>query len=294
MQNTNDNKLKKIQQYISKMPSLPTSVAKVVEICDRPTTSPNDLNRVISLDPVLAGQVLKLVNSAYYFMKDQVTSLTRAIIMLGINTVKNLVLCKAIFEIVGKKTSFKVLSMDDFWTHSICVGVTSKLLSAEQGIPITDQEEYFLAGLLHDLGKIPLSNLFPEDYHEVLDSFQKKQALLYNAENLILNINHCEVGGMIGKKWKLNDTINEALSHHHDPDKAGEETRRVVDVVALANFYANHFYNDTLEDSLKEDFKMTTQLQNMDISISFLLDLRETVQIEIANAKAFLQPTQKG
>ncbi|HQP12654.1 MAG TPA: HDOD domain-containing protein, partial [Candidatus Omnitrophota bacterium] len=79
-----------IQNYISRMPSLSTTVTKVLEICNKPTTSPNDLNRVIALDPVLTGRVLKVVNSAYYSMDNEVTSLTRAIILLGLNTVKNL------------------------------------------------------------------------------------------------------------------------------------------------------------------------------------------------------------
>ena len=87
---TPEVRLRAIQDYISKMPSLSTTVTKVMEICNKPDTSPNDLNRVISLDPVLTGQVLKLVNSAYYSLPNQVTSLTRAIIMVGLNTVKNL------------------------------------------------------------------------------------------------------------------------------------------------------------------------------------------------------------
>ncbi|GAB1484239.1 hypothetical protein MASR2M78_30570 [Treponema sp.] len=83
-----DEAVRKIENYIQKMPSLPTTVAKVLEVCNNPRTSPADLNHVISLDPVLVGRVLKLINSAYYGLGQQVTSLVRAIIMLGINTVK--------------------------------------------------------------------------------------------------------------------------------------------------------------------------------------------------------------
>ncbi|MDP2104936.1 MAG: HDOD domain-containing protein, partial [Desulfobulbaceae bacterium] len=79
-----------IQAYIDRMPSLSTTVNKVLEVCNSPKTSANDLNRVISLDPVLTGHVLKLINSAYYSLPNQVSSLARAIIMLGLNTVKNL------------------------------------------------------------------------------------------------------------------------------------------------------------------------------------------------------------
>lgn len=100
--NDRDNKLKKIRNFVDKMPSLSTTVSKVLEICSRPDTAPNDLNKVISLDPVLTGQVLKLINSAYYSLMNKVTSLTRAIIMLGLNTVKNLALSTAIIRSVDQ------------------------------------------------------------------------------------------------------------------------------------------------------------------------------------------------
>ena len=132
---TGENRLRQIQQYISRMPSLSTTVSKVMEICNRPDASPNDLNRVISLDPVLTGLVLRMINSAYYSLPDQITSLARAIIMLGLNTVKNLALSTAILQTVGGKNSFKALSMDEFWTHSITVGVTAKAVSGLKGIP---------------------------------------------------------------------------------------------------------------------------------------------------------------
>ena len=97
---------KQIQAYIARLPSLSTTAAKVLETCNNPQSAPNDLNRVISLDPVLAGQVLRLTNSAYYSLRHPVSSLTRAIIMLGINTVKNLVLSFAILEGLSSRQSF--------------------------------------------------------------------------------------------------------------------------------------------------------------------------------------------
>src|SRR5215510_8312698 len=120
---------KALKDYIKNMPSLPTSVTKVLEICNNPQTSPADLNHVISLDPVLVGRVLKLINSAYYGLGQPVTNLARAIIMLGINTVKNLALSTAVMGqlTTGKKSHG--LDMEGFWRHSLCVGVAAKLLA---------------------------------------------------------------------------------------------------------------------------------------------------------------------
>ena len=91
--------LKIIQAYLVNMPSLSTTVTKVLSVCNSPATSANDLNKVVSFDPVLTGNVLKLINSAYYSVRDQVTSLTQAIIMLGLNTIRNLALSTAVLEI---------------------------------------------------------------------------------------------------------------------------------------------------------------------------------------------------
>ena len=119
-------RLKQIQNYILRMPSFSTTVSKVMEVCNSPDSSPNDLNRVISLDPVLTGKVLQLIHSAYYAMVNQTISLTRAIVMLGLNTVKNLALSTSAMECMGGEKSFRAFSMNSFWTHSICVGVTAK------------------------------------------------------------------------------------------------------------------------------------------------------------------------
>ena len=102
-----DVQRKQIEKFINRMPSLSTTVGKVMEICSRVDASPNELNKVISLDPVLTGQVLKLINSAYYSLVNKVTSLTRAITMLGLNTVKNMALSTAIIKTVSGAKKIK-------------------------------------------------------------------------------------------------------------------------------------------------------------------------------------------
>jgi putative nucleotidyltransferase with HDIG domain len=291
---TPEKRLKRVQRHIEQMPSLSTTVTKVLEICDSPTTSPNDLNRVISLDPVLVGQVLRLINSAYYSMPEQVTSLTRAIIMLGLNTVKNLALSTAVLERLVGKTSFQALSMNDFWTHSICVGVTAKAIATIKRVPLTEREEYFVAGLLHDLGKIPLNDRFPEEYVQVLESAKPGQCPLHQAENMIFGIDHCVVGRMIAEKWRLSETMIDSLGCHHNPDEAEEETRQLVEIVALANAYANTFAIGSSGDPFPEKTMVTGLLERVGVSWPTLSDLRETVLDEIEQARIFLRITQKG
>ena len=291
---TRDVRLIRIQRYILRMPSLSTTVSKVLEICNSPDTSSNDLNRVISLDPVLTGLVLKLINSAYYSLANRATSLTWAIVMLGLNTVKNLALSTSVLESIGGEESFQTISMDDFWMHSICVGVTAKSIAAIKQVPVTDREEYFVAGLLHDLGKIPLNNLFPKEYVQAMEWTELQQVPLYQAENRIFKVDHCMVGGMIAKKWRLSKMITDSLCHHHKPVEARGENHQLVAIVALANTYANFLKVGSSGDHFPEDPQATHLLEQVGISWSALLDLHETVLGEIEKAKIFLQLTQKG
>ncbi|OGQ95947.1 MAG: metal-dependent phosphohydrolase [Deltaproteobacteria bacterium RIFOXYD12_FULL_57_12] len=285
---TREQRFKRIQLYLDRMPSLSTTVSKVLQICDRPDTSPNDLNRIISLDPVLTGRVLKLINSAYYSLPNQITTLARAIIMLGINTVKNLALSTAVLGNMGNPTSFPQLPMDLFWTHSLCVGVTAKALATRKGIPPLMREEYFVAGLLHDLGKIPLANCFPEEYGLAFDRAAATQSPLFGFETELVEFDHGRVGGMISEKWKLSGNITAVLSHHHSIDGVEENQHNLVGIVALANIYANIYDIGSAGDRFQDETTVSQVLESIDMAWSDLFELEETIQEEIEKARIFL------
>ncbi|HPA15721.1 MAG TPA: HDOD domain-containing protein [Desulfobacterales bacterium] len=275
------------------MPSLSTTVTKVLDICNRPSTSPNDLNQVISLDPVLTGQVLRLINSAYYSLLHRATSLTRAIILLGVNTVKNLALSTAILNSLSGKKSFRALSVNDFWTHSICVGVTARSIAARKGVSLAEQGEYFVAGLLHDLGKIPLNNRFPKDYLGALELAKNRKIPLNQAETIVFGVDHGTVGEMIAQKWQLSPNIYDCLCHHHNPGKTRPENRRLVEIVALANVYANFMRVGSSGNCFPEQSMLDDLLDRVGIEWSALTDFHESSLKEIERGKAFLQMIRK-
>ncbi|MBM9616108.1 HDOD domain-containing protein [Desulfobulbus rhabdoformis] len=283
--NDREKQIKKLRSFVEKMPSLSTTVGKVLEICSRPDTAPNDLNKVISLDPVLTGQVLKLINSAYYSLMNKVTSLTRAIIMLGLNTVKNLALSTAIIRCVGQAKKSKSLPIKDFWAHSISVGVMAKLLAAEQGVPLAEREEYFVAGLLHDLGKVP----FGDEYAEVLKTAKKEATPLKQVEQEMMNIDHEEVGQMIASKWKLNSAITDAICHHHEPEEAQIENRDLVATVALADFYVCLFDIGYAGNRYPDETQLELLLKLCGLDWETVAGLSDAVDAEISKAEIFLQ-----
>jgi HD-like signal output (HDOD) protein len=281
----NESLKKKTEEYIHNMPSLPTSVVKVLEVCNNPQSSPADLNYVISLDPVLTGRVLKLINSAYYNLPQEVTTLVRAIIMLGLNTVKNLALSSAILENLRGKT--RAIDMEAFWRHSLGVGVASKLLAKKRGIDQKRLEEYFTAGLLHDIGKIPLNAIASEAYAVTVKAARQKGQPLIRAEDKLLGINHCVCGSWIVNAWKLQGPVGDVIIYHHNCGAYGGACRDLLYNVALANYFIQQYEIGFAGDSFPELAPEIWGVLGVDYDITRALDA--AVIGEIERAQVFLK-----
>ncbi len=289
-----ERNLIRIQATIARMPSLSTTVVKVLETCNDPRASANDLKRVISLDPVLTGRVLKLINSAYFALGKPITSLTRAIIMLGVNTVKNLALSFAILTNMKGSGSFHAFTANQFWLHCLGVGVVAKTLAAANGHTPAEQEEYFVAGLLHDLGKLPLNKQFPEEYFQVSKMTDKEKKPFFLGEDMILGIDHCRVGEMIAQKWRLGDGLIETLAHHHHPDGCNDGSRKLVTYVSLANQITLKMEIGEAGDCHDNNDGLQAQLQDtVGDTYDNLAEFQDTISSEIDRAKIFLEILQK-
>jgi HD-like signal output (HDOD) protein len=278
-----------IENYIDRMPNLPTTVPKVLSICNSPKSTPNDLSRVISLDPVLAGRVLRVVNSVYYSLPSKVSSLTRAIILLGINTVRNILLSASVLDKLYKKELFQSLRMDEFWRHSFCVAVTAKFLASIRDVPLSEREEYFLAGLLHDLGKIPINMCFSDEYRKTLKLAKLNQKALHRAEDVVLGFDHSVVGKLIAKKWQLSEPLKQTLRYHHEAHRASEENHLLTSIVSLANAYAIVFEIGDSGDYFPEDPVVTNLLEQVGVSWKSLSNFTDSVLDEIQKAEIFLK-----
>jgi putative nucleotidyltransferase with HDIG domain len=269
------------------MPALPATVSKVLALCGELNTSAADLSRVISLDPVLTGKILKLINSAYYGLRQEVVSMTRAIIMLGMNTVKNLALATAILGKVGKLKTRGPVNMDGFWEHSLCVGVASKLIAKRRQTGLQDLEEYFIAGVLHDIGKILLSNIFPDEYLRAMSQSDRECRPLHVSEKEHLGINHTEVGRLIAQNWKLGMEIRDAVACHHSMETCEGKNKDLLITVTLADYFANlreigFSGNRHPEEVGKELFHY------LGITLKDFEEIADEVTVEIEKAQVFL------
>lgn len=284
---------KHLEQIIDTMPSLPVTVAKILQITKDPASTPNDLNQVITLDPVLTGKVLRLVNSAYYNLSNQVTSIVKAIVMLGINTIKNLAVSTAVLGTMHSLAEEEGLNMDGFWRHCLAVGVTAKLIATRMNVEPKMRDEYFIAGLLHDIGKIVLNRKLPDLFLECIRESDIRRIPLHVAEEGKMEINHARVGAMVAAKWQLSGSLAEAITFHHNPLEAGPDHRRVVYTVSVANAFcvlnelgfSGSRYADEIPDEIAS---------NLRISEEALVGMREKIAEELEKALVFLAVSERG
>lgn len=279
---------KNVDKLIEKMPSLPTTVTRVMEICDDKTTSPADLNKVISMDPVLMGRVMQLINSAYYSRPNKITSLVRAIILLGLNTVKNLALSTAVLGSLSGNKSNDVLNMDGFWEHSLCAAVISRMIAKQIKVDPKLFEEFFIAGLLHDIGKIPFSGGLPKEYMAAIATSDRNKESLNRTEMRLFSFDHQEIGGDVAAHWKISGGIRDAIMFHHQSSDYAGEYRQLVFTVAAADYmslylergFAGNRYPEEPSDEVYKELGIT-----FDQIEAFSSDIKN----EIEKARIFLK-----
>ncbi|MCK5706743.1 MAG: HDOD domain-containing protein [Candidatus Aureabacteria bacterium] len=224
--------LSTIIKKIDTLPTLPTTFAKINSLMKNSRTSANDISEVISKDQVLTARLLQLVNSTFYGFPGRITTVSGAVVILGFNALKNLVLSSSVFDIFQVSGSSGVLDLNEFWKHSIACAVTSRLIG--KIIDYEDTEELFVAGLLHDIGKLVEIQHLQASFGGVIERTKEKRITIYEAEKEILGFTHCDIGGLLGKRWKLPASLGEAIEAHNDFKKA-KKYPKIVATVHLAD-----------------------------------------------------------
>jgi putative nucleotidyltransferase with HDIG domain len=208
--------------------------------------------------------------------------------MLGINTVKNLALSTAVMDNLNTKKKSLGLDMEGFWRHSLCVAVAAKFLAKKRGIDSKMIEEYFTAGLLHDIGKIPLNAVLSQQYMVTVSNADRERKPLTLAEENIFGMNHCEAGGMIADAWKLDGAIGDAIKYHHSYREYAGDNKDILYSVAVAKRFATLSvigFSGECHPSPLPDFIWDV----LDVSKDVFDEIVEKVNVEIEKAEVFLK-----
>lgn len=218
-------RLEKEVAGLSNLPTLPSVVKHISRMVEDRNSSASDIGEAIAKDQVLSAKILRLVNSPVYGFPGRISSVTHALVLLGFNVVKGLVLGTAVFDTLAK-------SARGLWEHSLGCAIVTRRIAKELGIP--DPEEIMIAGLLHDLGKAVMAHLAPEDAAAARRLANANRQHIAIAERDIFSVDHARVASWIARDWHLPPRLNEALTYHHRPDLA-KTNKRAVAVVHLAD-----------------------------------------------------------
>ncbi len=230
-----ESEVEQLLDSIVTLPTLPAVVTKITAIIDDPDSSINDVARLIAKDPPLAMKVLRLVNSAFYGMRNPVSSIAHAASLLGVNVLKNLVLTANICKAFGGLKGKQLFDRDAFWYHSVATGLLAKvMIRHSKKRSRSDPEEVFAAGLLHDIGKVILEQFLTDEFINIMNISEEEGISFYNAERRAECLSHSEIGAGLAERWKIPDPLVEAIRFHHAP-LSGSSPSLMACVVSLAD-----------------------------------------------------------
>jgi putative nucleotidyltransferase with HDIG domain len=230
--NPTQERVQRILSTVYNVPSIPQVVSEVSNIIDDPKTSANILGRMISHDQGLVTKILTVANSPLHGIPRRVSTIDFAIVVLGFNQVKNIVLALSMMESL-KITSENIFDLKKYWLHSILVAAASKKIAEDLGYQASG--EVFTAGLLHDLGIPIIYKFFKKEFKNIINSVNEQNMTFLEAEEIHLGITHQEVGRYLVDRWNLPLAIADVINFHHKPSLT-ENNRELVALIHLADF----------------------------------------------------------
>jgi putative nucleotidyltransferase with HDIG domain len=211
--------LKRLIAKIEDLPTLPRTVLRITEMVNDPRASARDLARIITDDQVLTARLLKLVNSSFYGFPQRVSTVTGAIVLIGFDAIRSLLLTTSVFDLFPSRTSRDRRHQESLWDHSLGCAIGAKAIG--EVLHHEKLEELFVAGLLHDIGKIVTMTMLPEQFARISSRVIQNRLLIADAEAEILGCTHADIGRLLAQRWNLPAKLMSLIEHHHQPATAG-------------------------------------------------------------------------
>lgn len=198
-------------EAISALPTVPSNLKQISVMLEKPRLTMDEIARFVANDPALTTKVLKMVNSAAYGFPGRISSVSHAIMLLGLNVIRGLLLGISVFDLMQK-------NMVGLWEHSCGCAVAARCIAQQK--KMKEPEEVSICGLLHDIGKAIVMLQYPSEYEQALQEAKDNNISLYEAEQKYLAATHGEVGLWLAQKWRFPANLVEAIGYHHRPQLA--------------------------------------------------------------------------
>ncbi|MGZ6276125.1 MAG: HDOD domain-containing protein [Syntrophales bacterium] len=196
---------------IGSLPTVPDTLRKLSRIMEKPNVSLTEVASFVQSDPALTFRILKMVNSAVYGFPGRIASVSHAIMLLGLNVVKGLLLGVSVFELMQK-------AMTGLYEHSMGCAAAARIIAQKKGL--REPEEAYVAGLIHDIGKVVMALEFTKAYEGALAFAETEHMSIMQAEKKFFADTHAALGGVLSEKWRFPKKLTEAILYHHQPQSA--------------------------------------------------------------------------
>ena len=231
-----EEKISEILERLEGLPPLPAAVCRLLELADDMDSDIREMSRVISEDQALAGRILRVANSAFYGLSQRIKTVSHSIVILGFREVRNLAVGVTLVGSKLGKGDNAPISHEDFWRHSIGTAISAQMLGSHMKMPVA--EEAYVAGLIHDIGKLVFLEFFPEEYRLVLADVANGKGRLFELEAEQLGMSHAKVGRRLCQHWKIPESLTKTVAFHHGPPRTGDvdpQEAIMASTVRLAN-----------------------------------------------------------
>jgi len=273
---------------ISNLPTPPLVFQQINRVINDPNTSAYDIAAILAEDPAMSLKVLKLSNSAFYGLRHEVTSIKQAVVIMGMEAVRSMVLSTAVFD-TFKKNSIDPMLQEDFWRHSLATATCIRLLlRAVSGKWITKSELSFSAGLLHDIGRLVMYSYLPNDFSAARELQETDGVPMLLAEKTALGYTHSDVGALLAEKWGLPLQLKDAIEFHHYPRQSSEESGLAY-LAHLADHVAHLTFDAREALEVNKSLLDPKVLETLNIAGDQLKSFSDVLREEYAKAETFIQ-----
>ncbi len=246
------------------LPSLPAIAVQVLELAQKEEADIAEIARVISKDPALSGKILRTVNSSFYGRSQTVSTISQALVILGLQSVKTLVLGFSLVNNLSKNKS-KGFKHVDYWKHSMYLATAARVIAGKLGI--MQQEEAFLAGLLADIGMLVFDQVLEDQYGQAIDGYQSHAEIAMREQNEF-GMTHADVSGFLAEQWKLPPVLSVPVTKHVNTAGIDDPLlKRLAEVIHLASRCADVFVDADAAPALADVRMIAKQLHNLEPNV---------------------------
>lgn len=267
------------ESELTKLPSLPHVLVKLLNACQKDTTCFDTLAEIINKDAALSAKVLSVANSPVYGKSHELTSLKQILLFLGLDTIKSIAITASVQQFFSRYSKEKSRFLKGFWEHTLYTALVAKTLARLTSY--NNPEEAYLAGLLHDIGKLIFENYSQHEYSELVYTDNSSEELL-ERENEKYEITHDDIGARLLEMWGISDVISDAVKYHHAKTSDILEAHQLVKIINLAN-------SITTNNHINKEVLLDYSYRLFDLSDSVLMDVLVNAKSEVKKIAASME-----